>query len=218
MSEKEAQTLLPQSPFPTFLNHHPTLNARPSHFRWCIQLSHNLQFLFLHFHLFCIMFVSHQFLRSALHYAAREGHYNVACVLLEAEGVVVDSRNNVGLTPLHYACRDGHASVAELLLEHGAQPTAVDMHGWQPLHLACEHGGHNTMSLLLALSSSSPDQGLIDLNVCGEFGKTPLHVAAKAGHTGACSLLLGAGADVEAKNHAGGTALHYAARDGRQVG
>jgi ankyrin repeat protein len=168
----------------------------------------------------CTLFALHQFLRSALHYAAREGHYNVACVLLEAEGVVVDSRNNVGLTPLHYACRDGHASVAELLLEHGAEPTSVDMHGWQPLHLACEHGGHNTVSLLLALSSSpaSPeDSPAVDPNVCGEFGKTPLHVAAKAGHTGACSLLLGAGADVEAKNHAGGTALHYAARDGRQV-
>ena len=64
-----------------------------------------------------------QFLRSPLHYAAREGHYEVACVLLE-DGAVVDSRNNVGLTPLHYACREGHCAVAELLLEKGADPAA----------------------------------------------------------------------------------------------
>lgn len=149
-------------------------------------------------------------MRSALHYAAREGHYDVACVLLETSSVTVDSRNNVGLTPLHYAVRDGHVSVAELLLERGARPAAVDMHGWQPLHKACEHGSHNAVSLLLALPG-------VDPNAQGAFGKTPLHVAAKAGHTGACSLLLGAGAEVESKNHAGGGALHYAARDGRQV-
>ena len=42
-----------------------------------------------------------QFLRTALHYAARHGHYGCACVLLE-ERATVDARNNVGFTPLHY--------------------------------------------------------------------------------------------------------------------
>jgi ankyrin repeat protein len=41
-------------------------------------------------------------------------------------------------------------------------------------------------------------------------GDTPLHLAAAATRVGAASLLLGAGADVNASNRRGATALHYA--------
>ena len=46
-------------------------------------------------------------------------------------------------------------------------------------------------------------------------GRTPLHHAAMRGHIGAAEKLLAAGADVEASNLLGVTALHRAARHGQ---
>jgi len=63
---------------------------------------------------------------TALHFAAREGHADVASALLAA-GAMPDARNVAGSTALHWAADEGHADVVQRLadaganLEHGTQ-------------------------------------------------------------------------------------------------
>eukprot|EP00727_Mastigamoeba_balamuthi_P012505 m51a1_g7878 hypothetical protein (181) ;mRNA; r:30477-37018 len=47
-----------------------------------------------------------------------------------------------------------------------------------------------------------------------ESSRTPLHLAAGAGHAGVCAALLARGAAVGARDASGATALHYAAAQG----
>ena len=54
----------------------------------------------------------------------------------------------------------------------------------------------------------------IDVNAKNEDGQTPLHFAARRGHTETVKYLVEKGADVNAKNKYGQTPLHYAARRG----
>ena len=53
-----------------------------------------------------------------------------------------------------------------------------------------------------------------DVNAKNTVGWTPLHLAARIGHTEAARLLLAAGADVNAKDKDGHTPLHGAAENG----
>jgi ankyrin repeat protein len=57
--------------------------------------------------------------RTALHWAARNGHLAAAEFLL-AQGAPVDVRDKARKTPLDHALAGGHSDVADLLRRHGA--------------------------------------------------------------------------------------------------
>ncbi len=59
------------------------------------------------------------------------------------------------------------------------------------------------------------DDGVVDINVAGKDGRTPLHVAAAAGHLEACVLLSEAGGDAGRRDALGMNPVHYAARAGQ---
>ncbi|KAJ7305235.1 hypothetical protein JRQ81_011147 [Phrynocephalus forsythii] len=86
---------------------------------------------------------------TALHYASRNGHYEVCRFLLDS-GALCDAQTHGGATPLHRAAYCGHVEVAELLLEHGANPTVADEEGKTSLHKAAEKGHQQLCRLLLA--------------------------------------------------------------------
>ncbi|PLB53433.1 ankyrin, partial [Aspergillus steynii IBT 23096] len=56
---------------------------------------------------------------TALHLAARTGHYNIAELLVK-EGANLEARDNDGWVPLYGAAIEGHTHIVELLLAHGA--------------------------------------------------------------------------------------------------
>lgn len=58
------------------------------------------------------------------------------------------------------------------------------------------------------------DDGVVDINVAGKDGRTPLHAAAAAGHLEACLLLTEASANPAQRDTLGLNPIHYAARAG----
>ena len=74
---------------------------------------------------------------TALHYAAREGHTDVAAVLL-ANGANVNLPEANGVQPLLLAIMNNHAGTAQYLIEHGADVNADDWYGRTPLWAAVD--------------------------------------------------------------------------------
>ncbi|RPA91792.1 ankyrin, partial [Choiromyces venosus 120613-1] len=57
--------------------------------------------------------------KTALHYASRNGNASIAKMLL-ASGANVDAQSHYGWTPLHEAVAGGWTDIITLLLEAGA--------------------------------------------------------------------------------------------------
>lgn len=108
-----------------------------------------------------------------------------------------------GRTPLHRAAGQGHTEVVLRLLSHGVAADPTDSHGATPLHLAAG-GGH------WAAARALVREGGASALVATDEGDTALHAAAwsgaRAGTAGrVVHLLLGCGAEVDARNRFGST-------------
>lgn len=124
-------------------------------------------------------------------------------------------------TPLLMAAHLKHTALCRVLLESGANPNATDRGGWNALTIAALAGdgaepdtndGAAAAALVAALIALGADPLREAPN-----GATPLILAASAGHTAVCRVLLKAGAPVNAVNSAGWTALMAAAHRNRSA-
>jgi ankyrin repeat protein len=173
--------------------------------------------------------------RTALHWAASNGHLGVIPVLLSA-GAKVDSKNesapttektalkfkcyslmffSIGNTALHWAAKNGHLGVIPVLLSAGAEVNSKDKSAPTTEKTALKFKYHSLMFF--------SDRW------------TALHWAAMNGHLGVIPVLLSAGAEVDSMTMSapttektalkfkyyslmffrrGNTALHYAAMNG----
>jgi len=93
-----------------------------------------------------------------LHYAALNGHNDVAALFL-ARGADPDPVDNSGATPLHYAARRHHTDVVEILVQPGANINAVKKNGNTPLHEALR-GYDSAAEILLRRSVTAIDDTL----------------------------------------------------------
>lgn len=141
---------------------------------------------------------------TALHYAADGGHLKVASQLIIAGSHVcaVDCR---GFTAAHLAARRGHAAVLERLLGAGYLVNTVNETHCTCLCVCvcCIRGCH-----MRVYSRSLHSR---------RTGCTALHLAAAHGHSEAVQVLLAAGANRDAHDGCGRTALHLAATAGGDV-
>ena len=131
----------------------------------------------------------------ALHYAAREGHLEVARALLEF-GAEKEAVSSGGKSPLLWAVTQGHLDIVQLLLDFGALIEASDGEGLRPLHWAAK----GSMEIARVLLDSGAQ-----LEAVGGAGRRPLHVAAFEGHLEIARLLLAYGAEKEARDSKGRT-------------
>jgi ankyrin repeat protein len=152
----------------------------------------------------------------ALQLAASEGHTEVVQVLLERGALVnkvAASSEEVGFfsgTALQAACENSRTDVVAALLAHGADPNLGGGRGavMNPI-IAATQGGHADIVKILL---GAPD---VDVNVIdGDEYSNPLINAATHMSTEIVELLLRKGADINAKNAAGDTALIIAALKG----
>jgi ankyrin repeat protein len=118
---------------------------------------------------------------SALHNAAKKGHWHIARLLLEknASPTLQDGNNSI---PLHLAIRAGHKQIVRLLLE--CDPSMCEFKGNgrnSPIHIAALFGYAEIIQNLL-------DCGAVTLDKSGNW--TALHLAALKGHDEVCDILL----------------------------
>jgi ankyrin repeat protein len=106
---------------------------------------------------------------TPLHWAAENGHRDVAELLL-ANKADVNAKDNNGYTPLSWAAKAGHKDVAELLLANGANVNAIDTMGRTPLHWAAAGNHKDIVDLLLSNRA--------DVNAPDNDHATPLRWAA----------------------------------------
>ncbi|MEM6521568.1 MAG: ankyrin repeat domain-containing protein [Cyanobacteria bacterium P01_D01_bin.44] len=85
---------------------------------------------------------------TALIYAARDGHTDIAQVLIAA-GAEVNWIDGEGVTPLILAAFKGHEELTKLLLAHDADITVVDQWGRTALDYALRRGEEDAIAQLI---------------------------------------------------------------------
>ena len=142
---------------------------------------------------------------TPLHAAVEDGIPEMIAFLLK-KGADVNARDDAGKTPLCLAFErqgDDQAAKIKALLDGGVNPNLADDKGVAPLHLAAERGKDSTATVKLLLGKGAKT------DVRNHDGETPLHLAKDVA---AATALLDAGADMNAKDEKGRTALFAAAQ------
>jgi ankyrin repeat protein len=119
----------------------------------------------------------------------------------------IDARNAEGQTALHLAVRHQSLAGIQTILEHGASGNVADIHGNTPLSSAAVWDDDGRITLLLLTSGCDPN--FDQPNLANVDGKTPLMLAANAGSMDALEHLLTSGANIDARDENGRTALHF---------
>jgi len=86
--------------------------------------------------------------QTNLHIAAEAGHDSLVGLLL-GSGYTVDEHDSDGNTALHRASLGKHVKVMLRLLKAGANPNAMNVHGWTPVHMAFSLGSMEVVEVLV---------------------------------------------------------------------
>ncbi|XP_028447690.1 ankyrin repeat and SOCS box protein 11 [Perca flavescens] len=138
--------------------------------------------------------------RTPLHEAAYQGRLLHLRSLI-AQGFHVDTLTLDRVSPLHEACLGGHYAIAKFLLDNGANVEAVSTDGATPLFNSCSSGSAACVRLMLLHSASIHTPYLL---------ASPIHEAAKKGHTECLEVLLSYGAHIDMELPVVGTPLYSA--------
>lgn len=121
---------------------------------------------------------------TPLTWALRSESWDLARVLLDAQGIDVNMENRHGETPLMLAVIKGREAEFDRLLKLGAKVNKT--RGWTPLHYAATEGRTSMMKRLIELGA--------DVNAQTKAGITALDMAARKPSREAVMMLLRAGA------------------------
>ncbi|KAL4659567.1 palmitoyltransferase ZDHHC17-like [Arapaima gigas] len=164
---------------------------------------------------------------TLLHWAAINNRLDLVKYYISKGAIVDQLGGDLNSTPLHWATRQGHLSMVVQLLKYGADPALIDGEGCSCIHLAAQFGHTSIVAYLIAKGqdvdmmdqngmtplmwaayrthSVDPTRLLLTFNVSVNLGdkyhkNTALHWAVLAANTTVISLLLDAGANVDAQN------------------
>jgi len=126
--------------------------------------------------------------QAPIHFAAREGHWDVVDYLL-AQGAHANHQDGRGRTPLMLAAAGGHSGLVELLLRQGAGLEDSDKEGITPLTHAIINGHCEIAQCLLSEGAN--------VNAVDSSGRSPLDLAVYQGSAEMVEILLENGANME---------------------
>ena len=93
---------------------------------------------------------------TALHFACRNGHLNIAQYLIREEHCNPSCESNTGWTPLHFACINGRLNITQYFIkEEHCNPCEIK-DGWTPLHIACRNNHAHIVQYLLSTGRVNP--------------------------------------------------------------
>ena len=130
--------------------------------------------------------------------------------LLIEKGAYVDFADDEGVTILTQAAYMGLDDVVRELINKGADTTIANKEGIDPLIAAASEGHNTCLEMILATKKAN-------VNAKDKDGTNALMAAAVRGHHTTIDLLIANGADVNAQNVDGHTALMFAYNGKNQV-
>ena len=139
---------------------------------------------------------------TPLHVAMQHDCWECAKLLIEKGCKVDEAEYCRGRNPLHIAAMKGNLELVNLLLQRGAEAEFCDADQYTPWMLAAVNNHKEVMERLL-------ENGNVDKPL--EYGMTMLQYSARAGNLKCVRLLLSMGANINAVDSLGNTALYYAA-------
>ncbi|XP_048250459.1 ankyrin repeat domain-containing protein 17-like isoform X2 [Haliotis rufescens] len=142
-----------------------------------------------------------------LHLACKKGDLDRLTCILSESLVNLNIRGQYGRTPLMMAAEKGHRQVIDLLVTQGADVSLVDYDRNDILHVACLGGHVDLVKYVLS-------KKVADINNRGQYGGTPLMMAAEKGHRQVFDLLMTQGADVSLVDYDRNNILHVACLGG----
>jgi ankyrin repeat protein len=144
---------------------------------------------------------------SEIHTAAKSGDLESLIRLVERDSKIVEEKDNTGLTPLQWAVFNGHLNIVKKLLELDADISVQTNGGSSLLHVAAENGHKECVELLISKKLS--------LEAKTKSGSTPLMAASTfPGSSEVLTILINEGAEINARDNDGKSALHFAASTG----
>jgi hypothetical protein len=148
--------------------------------------------------------------KELLEIAAAHGSVARLKEIFESEGLSgLGGRDDNGHTAAHWAAKNGHVEVLQLLSSCGVElnERSTDDMGAAPIHWACTSSQYSSAKFLVDFARVGID--CRDAQLC-----TPLITAAQYSDELMCHMLIRHGADIEAADANGNTALHWAAYKG----
>ena len=144
---------------------------------------------------------------TALHLAAEKGSLKMVNILIRYKADV-KKKTASKESPLHYAVRSRNVDVVRALVTANADVNVRDTAQMTPLHRASQLGSSAIVKFLCESKA----------NITCPYGRrvtgTALHLASDSGDLESVSFLLGAGAEVDAKDENDNTPLVWAVKRG----
>lgn len=148
--------------------------------------------------------------RTPLLLACKRGYPDIVDCLLKY-GACLHHRDNSGDTVLHKASSMGHFVVVETLLNNGAAADTENHDGRTPLHHTSSYHRFKNKCIEMLVAHGAKMDG------ADKEGYTALHIASTEGNADNVKILLGLGANVEARTSKGHTPFFLSCMHGSSL-